>query len=204
MTVLLRTPKFGRRQWLTALASGTAGAILASAVWDGETHFAVADSATPTNLNLTILTGKMLGHPGWPAYVPSTLTVPAHSLIHVRIFNFDSGTAPLPAGSPFTKVTGVTSNRASHQPLSPDAPNSSSSPTPYTTLDAKLVSHTFSIPVIGLNVPIPPSSLITFSFTTGAPAISTWQCLAPCGSPPDGTGGAMHKEGYMLGTLHVI
>jgi hypothetical protein len=85
------------------------------------------------------------------------------------------------------------------------------------------VGHTFSIPGIGLNVPMAspglaanlcavspctsgPHATVQFSFTTPkVPGNYFWQCRVPCGGGfLDGFGGPMQTIGFMTGNMEVI
>ena len=85
-------------------------------------------------------------------------------------------------------------------------------------------SHTFSVPQMGISVPIKgvaddaphqcaemPCSLdkahetITFTIRTGKPGRYRWQCFVPCAAGfIDGFAGPMQTIGYMDGFIHVI
>jgi hypothetical protein len=142
--------------------------------------------------------------PGGPAqnyagYAPSTaLSLPAHRLATVTIRNFDLDATPLPVDSPYTRVEGTVGGVAYADGA------------PFTALDRTRIAHTFTVPDLGLNVPIPSTSssgrsyaVVTFSFNTGAPGIHTWQCHDPCGDGADGLGGPMADVDYMRGTLTI-
>jgi hypothetical protein len=142
--------------------------------------------------------------PGGPAqnyagYVPSSaLSLPAHHLATITIRNFDLDATPLPANSPYTRVEGTVGGVAYADGA------------PYRALDRARIAHTFTVPDLGLNVPIPSRSaqgqsyvVVTFSFHTGAPGILLWQCHDPCGDGADGLGGPMADEDYMRGTLAI-
>ena len=84
--------------------------------------------------------------------------------------------------------------------------------TSYTSLNAQHVSHTFTIPQLQLNVPIPGDPVgdaaavsVTFSFRT-PPSAGTYyfQCFVPCGTGESGFNGPMATLGYMRGTLTVV
>lgn len=71
-------------------------------------------------------------------------------------------------------------------------------------LDPTQVAHTFTIPALHLNVPIPgdvaPGAsyvTVTFTFRTEAAGVYRWRCFAPCGKGPDGESGPM---GEVMGT----
>jgi hypothetical protein len=160
---------------------------------------AAAAAATTTHLALDILPAKPGGPAeNWPAYLASTpLSVPAHTIITVTIRNFDLGDAALVDGSPLAKVQGTVGGAASFDGH------------PYTALDAPKVAHTFTIPQLGLNVPIPGDApdnasylTVTFSFRTGRAGTYTFECFAPCGTG-NGFGGPMASMAYMKGILTV-
>lgn len=160
-------------------------------------------SQTPalmTQVHLTIL-AQLPGSPvDGPAYTPTTsLRVPANTLVTLTIVNLDQGDAPLPAGSPYNKVTGVLGGTAQVDGVT------------YSALAPDKVAHTFTLPGLGINVPIPGDApaghkdiTVTFSFKTRGPASYSWQCMAPCGGAPDGFGGPMTLLGHMLGTMSVV
>ena len=138
---------------------------------------------------MTILTGAMVGSPGNPTYAPGNFTLPPESRVIVTIRNYDTGTAPVPAAG--GKVTGTVGDV-----ISVDGK-------PEGSVAGNLVSHTFTVPRLHLNVPIPANATVSFAFHTPQPGIYTWLCAAPCGTGPSGTGGAMRQSGQMTGTMQV-
>jgi len=160
----------------------------------------LASSAPSSQVHLTIVAQKPGSSVDGPAYMPSTeLTVPAHSVVTVTIVNDDAGDSPLPASSPFGKVTGVVGGHASVDGV------------PYSALALDKVAHTFTAPGLGVSVPIPGDApagqsdiTVTFSFKTGAAGTFMWQCMDPCGSDPNGWGGPMTMMGYMMGHITVV
>jgi len=159
-------------------------------------------------------------HPNWVSYlvrshgqwVHSTIyTVPANSIVHVTIYQFDS---PTGLRNPFlAQVQGTIGGTMN--------------------LDGKTVeeinpeeaSHTFAVPELGVFVPLPgiseeaknpcefapcePSTsahrTITFSFRTGKKGRYRWQCFVPCGAGfLNGNGGPMQTLGYMDGFIDVV
>lgn len=152
-----------------------------------------------THITMTIVAQKPGGPVDGPAYMPNTdLIVPAHSLVTITIVNNDPGDTSLPANSPFTTVKGVVGGSALFDG------------TPYTSLTPDKVAHTFTIPALGVSVPIPgdvPAGhndiTVSFTFKTGAAGSYYWQCMDPCGSGDSGWGGPMSATGYMKGALTV-
>ena len=162
-------------------------------------------------------------HPDWVSYFirdPKTgkwlhttlFKVPAGSRIDMTIYGYDGCT---PLRNPFFgKVTGTIGGVASVDGK------------PVTQLNSWSgcnVGHTFSIPGINLNVPMPspgltaslcgtspctsgPKKTMTFSFF--APKRSGtyfWQCRVPCGGGfIDGFGGPMQTFGFMTGNMEVV
>jgi heme/copper-type cytochrome/quinol oxidase subunit 2 len=182
------------------LVAIAAVAILLSQNVKPATQTVKATSATTTHVSLDIMPVKPGGPvEDWPAYIASTpLTVPANSTVTVTIRNFDLGDAALAANSPLANVQGTVGGTALFNG------------TQYSSLDAAKVSHTFTIPQLGLNVPIPGDTpdnasflTVTFSFHTGKAGTYTFQCYSPCGTGTDGFGGPMGSMAYMKGTLTV-
>lgn len=159
-------------------------------------HAAVIQQHVQLHLDIVINQPGM--HQDWPAYAPNTLTVPANSLVTITLRNYDLGDTPLPANSPFTRVQGSMGNTATMDGQA------------YRSLDSEKVAHTFSIPQLNLNVPIPGDApkgatyaSVTFTFHTGKVGTYTFQCFDPCGTGSSGWMGPMMMKGYMVGTLTV-
>lgn len=158
-----------------------------------------AAGATTTQLSFDIMPVKPGGPAeNWPAYMASTpVNVPANTIVTVTIRNFDLGDAALSASSPFAAVKGTIGGVATFNGQ------------PYKSLDPAKVAHTFTIPRLGVNVPIPGDApnndsylTVVFSFRTGHAGDYTFECLAPCGTDT-GFGGPMATAAYMKGTLTV-
>ncbi len=165
---------------------------------------AVATSTPTVHEFLTIVPGEMDGSKNGPSYVPTSLTLPAHAHVIVTITDLD-GSTPLTGGSVvYDKVTGVTNNEIAVTPIDVNNPNGTAGVTKtYSKVDPNVVGHTFTIAQLGINVPVPGTSRVTFSFNTGAPGVYSWRCNDPCGTGETGWGGAMVMKGYMEGTITV-
>ena len=140
----------------------------------------------------------------------TTYEVPANSLVHITIYQFDSASG---LRNPFiSQVAGTVGG--------------------VMTLDGKLTrviepesaSHAFAVPQIGLSVPLEgveeeaknaceqaPCSLanahhtISFVLRTSAKGLYRWQCFVPCAAGfIQGFGGPMQTVGYMGGFLKVV
>jgi hypothetical protein len=162
-------------------------------------------------------------HPTWVSYlvknpqgqwIHSTVwELPAHTRVDVTIDQYDSG-SPL-RNQVFGSVTGTIGGVA--------ALNGKS----YSLIDSNSgngVGHTFTVPSLGINIPLPGvdpnannicsqapcdthsvSNVISFSFTTPGPGQYPFQCFIPCGlGYLFGNGGPMQTLGYMGGFLKVV
>jgi hypothetical protein len=173
--------------------------------------------------NITVQTVAAYGHaphPDWVSYlvkneqgqwVHSTIwKVPAHSIVKMTVLQYDgdSGLRNPFLGQP-RGIIGGTMN-VNGKTLN--------------VLDPDLASHTFTIPDLGVSVPlkgvgdnapnqcsVTPCTLaqahntITFEFRTGNPGIHRWQCFVPCAAGwLYGFGGPMQTVGWMDGFLKVV
>jgi hypothetical protein len=189
-----------------------------------------AFKATPVSsaqheVSLTIQTVAAVGpqlapnHPDWVSYLvrrkdgtwerSTVYTVPANSLVHVTIYNFDGASG---LRNPFLGLPRglVGKEMVDGKPLTvmpPDQP-----------------SHTFAIPQLGVLVPVAPAGddeknqcgyapcsmsmahhTTTFTFRTGKKGHYRWQCFVPCAAGFQyGFGGAMQTVGYMDGYINVV
>jgi len=57
------------------------------------------------------------------------------------------------------------------------------------------VGHTFTITNLGINIPIPPTTIVTFSYTFSAPGVYMYECETPCGP---GMGLAGYMNGFII------
>ncbi len=159
-------------------------------------------------------------HPTWVSYYAvnasggdwrhaTTFSLPAHTLVRVTIYQFDSQTglrnefisqATGTMGGDFT-LDGKTTQ----------------------VIDPTTASHVFAIPELGLSVPLEgipsntknpcanaPCSLsndhttTSFTFRTPGPGLYRWQCYVPCAAGfIQGFGGPMQTVGYMDGFIKV-
>lgn len=157
----------------------------------------VPTSNLPRGAHLTIVAQEPGSSVQGPMYTPSTnLVLPAHTRVTITITNLDEGNTPLSANSPFRVVTGTVGGVAYLDGI------------PYRVLDVSKVAHTFTIPLLGVNVPIPGDVphgqhmiTVSFSFMTGNAGTYLWRCMDPCGSGDSGWDGPMTMPGYMQGTL---
>ena len=140
----------------------------------------------------------------------TTYVLPANSLVHVTIYEYDSQTG---LRNPFiAQASGIVSGTFLLDGK------------PTRAIDPETASHVFSIPQIGLSVPLEgpsedaknlceqaPCSLsqahhtISFTFRTPGKGLYRWQCFVPCAAGfIQGNGGPMQTVGYMDGYIKVV
>jgi hypothetical protein len=183
---------------------------------------AVSAVARNGSTELTLQTVAAYGHapdPDWVSYLGqdggghwhhSTIyKLPAHTLVTVTLYQFDTATG---LRNPFlAQVRGTQGGTATINGKTLGVVN------------ADDASHTFTVPALGVSVPLPgvpdnaknqcsvaPCSLandhttITFSFMTPGPGTYRWQCFVPCAASfIFGNGGPMQTLGWMSGELVV-
>jgi hypothetical protein len=183
------------------------------------------DHAAGQPVNMTIQTVGSIGfgaHPTWVSYlvqnpsgqwVHSTLwQLPAHTRINVTVQQYDGGGAL--RNQVLGKVTGTIGDYMFINGVKTYQINSNV---------ADGVGHTFTVPVLGINVPLKannnnaplcavapctlsaPHRIVKFSFMTPGPGNYPWQCFLPCGLGfLYGNGGPMQSINYMDGFLKVV
>jgi hypothetical protein len=182
---------------------------------------AVGESGGTARLTLQTVAalGPRYDHPDWVSYLArrpggewthsTNLTVPAHSLVRVTIYQYDS---PTGLRNPFFGRVQGTSGATMRVDGRPTA-----------VIPPDAAAHTFAIPQLGVYVPLleTPGSgtnpcsaapctqaqahrTITFTFRTKGKGRFRWQCFVPCGAGfVSGNGGPMQSFGYMAGFLTV-
>ena len=125
----------------------------------------------------------------------ASITVPAHRLIKLTIINYDDGTDNIP--DQFLNVTGVL-----NETVTPTVGNTS-------TYQLRSIpqgddSHTFTITSLGVNIIVPPTSIVTTYLEFNQTGTFSWQCYNPCGLGQTGWGGAMSTAGWMSGHITVV
>jgi hypothetical protein len=136
--------------------------------------------------------------------------VPANTLIHMTIYQFDGQSG---LRNPFIgQATGTVGG------------NFLLNGKPTQAIDPDTASHVFAIPQIGLSVPLKgiaddaknpcanaPCPLstdhytISFTFRSPAKGLYRWQCFVPCAAGYiQGFGGPMQTVGYMDGFIKVV
>jgi hypothetical protein len=222
--------KTGRAALAGALALIAAGIVMyafISLMSQPSTVTFIAGSNGQVNVTLQTLGSYGSGdHPTWVSYLTQDPSgawqhttiwqVPAHTQVNVTILQFDSG-SPL-RNQQLGQVTGTIGDTATLNGK------------PFSVIDSNSgngVAHTFSIPTIGVSVPLyalnsslslcsaapcqqigqnkSPYNTIKFSFISPGPGNYPWQCFVPCGLGwLFGNGGPMSTVGYMGGFMKVV
>lgn len=180
-------------------------------------------TGSSTHLYLATVPSAALNdpHPTWVSYYAvnadgthwrhdTTYVLPAHTLVHVTIYQYDSAT-----GLRNAYLAGAEGTIGGTFGLDGKTTRA---------IDPNLASHVFAVPQLGLNVPLAgvadnakntcsnaPCTLkqahttTTFSFRTPGSGLYRWQCFVPCGAGYiAGWGGPMQTVGYMDGYLKVV
>ncbi len=136
------------------------------------------------------------------------INLPAHELIKLVIINYDNGAANL-TDSQYAAVTGVVGN--SIAVVNNSLVNSTMGASGIqirgvenvSSLSASVISHTFTIPSLGINIPVAALSTEVAYFTLATAGTYSWFCMTECGSGAKGLGGAMVTPGWMSGSVVV-
>jgi hypothetical protein len=140
-------------------------------------------------------------HPNWVGYLPTTyLSVPAGAVVHMTIDQQD-GSSGL-RNEYFSLVRGTINNEMTVDGKVMKA------------LDPSLPGHTFTIPDLGVSVPLEgvadnapagAQHVVQFDFIVpDTKGTYRWQCFVPCAAGTlYGNGGPMQTLGYMAGELQV-
>jgi hypothetical protein len=190
---------------------------------------AVAAPVQNGTAQLTLQTVAAYGHapdPDWVSYLikdadghwqhSTIFKLPAHTLVRVTVYQYDTATG---LRNPFlAQIRGTLGGTATYQ-----GGTATYNGTAKSVINPDDASHTFTVPELGLSVPLPgvaddaknqcsaaPCTLaeahttITFSFMTPGPGTYRWQCFVPCAfGSIFGNGGPMQTIGWMSGELEV-
>ena len=138
----------------------------------------------------------------------AAINIPANRLIKLVIINYDDGAANL-TDAKYASVTGVLGDRISL--INNSLVNASQGASGIqiagvqnvTSLSTDVIAHTFTIPSLGINIPLAASSTEVAYFTVKTAGTYTWFCMTTCGSGAKGLRGAMLTPGWMTGSVVV-
>ena len=189
----------------------------ASATTSSSSSSAASNSSQPFVVTLLVTTSNIFNstvgdQPAFYVLGPhgpvsaANLALPAHQLIKLVIICYDDAAANL-TGSQYAAVTGTQNNTVTF--VSNTNVNSSQNSSgmqvsggeTVSSLPADGIAHTFTIPQLGINIPLAPSSTTTAYITLSQAGTYTWFCMTTCGSGPLGLSGAMETPGWMTGNV---
>ncbi len=136
----------------------------------------------------------------------ASISLPAHRLIKLVIVDYDEGAANLTlpkyataAGTQNNSVTVVSNDNVnSSQGAAGILVNGGETASSF---NASEIAHTFTIPQLGINIPIAPLSTVVAYFTINQTGTFTWFCQTECGYGARGVLGAMSTPGWMTGNV---
>jgi hypothetical protein len=134
------------------------------------------------------------------------IALPANQLIRLVIVDYDNG-VPGVNDSQLGQVTGTTNNQI--QIVNNTLVNSTISSSgieirgvqTVSSIPTTEIAHTFTVPSLGINIPVPPLSTVVTYITINSAGKFVWLCEIPCGGGPLGIAGAMATAGWMQGSL---
>jgi len=138
----------------------------------------------------------------------ASISLPAHRLIRLVIVNYDDGNADLVSAAD-SNVTGTVNGT---ETFVSDANVNSTQGSggivirggqTVSEVNSSMIAHTFTIPSLGINIPIPVSSTVTTYIKIDKTGTYLWFCETACGGGLDGLGAAMARPGWMLGSTVV-
>ncbi len=221
----------GLRAALLALGVAIAGALIGVFITRFLTVTPPVITATTTSqsidgrpvVDITLTTVGAVGsgdHPNWVAYLnsdgnPDTfMHVPAGAVVHMTIDQQDGASG---LRNEFFGLVRGTLNASMDVQCAPSTAKQFGKKfcgTGEPAIDPADAAHTFTIPDIGVSVPLlavaddAPSNaqnVVSFDFVVpDHPTLLRWQCFVPCGAGTlYGNGGPMQTLGYMAGELQV-
>jgi heme/copper-type cytochrome/quinol oxidase subunit 2 len=136
----------------------------------------------------------------------ANITVPAHRLIQITIFSYDTPTPNSTVSE--AQVTGtVGGGMYLINGTLASMSNASMTMMPWganvTAVPVASLAHTFTIQQLGVNIPVVGGSTEIAYLYFNQPGTYVWICQTPCGLGRGGTGGAMSTTGWMSGTVTV-
>ena len=133
----------------------------------------------------------------------ANISLPAKMLIQLTIVSYDTPTAVS------TDQEGVVNGTVGGTVylINGTSASMSSMPEPWgnnvTSVSGASLAHTFTVPQLGINIPVVGGDTMIAYVFFSRPGTYTWICETPCGFGPTGSQGAMSTAGWMTGTITV-
>jgi len=185
----------------------------------GTVSTTTSQSQGPYALTLVVTTGNTYNSTAGaqPAYYVLTpkglassasISLPVNTLIKLTIICYDDGNATL-LDPQYANVQGTVNGTITYV----NNANVNSTATPQsngivlkggqtvTSVPTAELAHTFTIPSLHINIPVPLSSTVVAYIKIAQAGTYGWFCESTCGSGPAGTWGAMDTPGWMTGDI---
>lgn len=138
----------------------------------------------------------------------ANISLPSNTLIKLTIVNYDDGNASL-IDPQFANVQGTVNGTITY--VNNANVNSTQGASgmvlrggqTVTSVPADQIAHTFTIPSLNINIPVPVSSTVVAYIRIHSAGSFHWFCETACGAGPAGLLGAMDTPGWMTGNLEV-
>jgi heme/copper-type cytochrome/quinol oxidase subunit 2 len=163
------------------------------------------DNAWPANMSVAQPMFLVSGPKGLES--SANISLPANALIQVNIVSYDTPTPGSTAqegkvngtlGGTIYLINGTVASMADTSMIQMSGWGGN-----VTSVPASQLAHTFSIPQLGINIPVVGGSEEIAYLYFKQPGVYTWACLTPCGLGSNGTQGAMSTNGWMTGQITV-
>jgi len=131
----------------------------------------------------------------------SNIRLPAHTLIQLTIISYDTPT--MGSTDQEGKVTGTVGGTV-YMINGTTAMGTNASQAwgrNVTAVPGSMLAHTFSIPQLGINIPVVGGDTVIADFHINQTGTFQWVCLTPCGFGATGMQGAMATSGWMEGQV---
>lgn len=183
----------------------------------GSVTTTTSQSQGPAALTLVITTGNVYNSTAGaqPAYYVLTpqglessanIALPANTLIKLTIICYDDGNATL-LNPQYANVEGTVNGTMTY--VNNANVNSTEGSNgivlnggqTVTSVPTAIIAHTFTIPSLNINIPVPLSSTVVAYIKISSAGTYAWFCDSTCGAGPAGTWGAMDTPGWMTGNI---
>jgi len=218
--IFMRTSALVVASMLVVLAAGIGiGWGFQATVLPSGTVSTTSSTQSPNSVTLVITTGNAFNSTvgDQPAYYvltpnglqPSThLTFPVNTLFKLTIICYDNGNASL-LEAQYANVEGTVNGTETY--VNNDNVNSTyggdgivlSGGQTVTMVPPDIIAHTFTIPSLNINIPVPANSTVTAYLKITAAGSYQWMCETACGAGAAGTLAAMDTPGWMTGDVEV-
>ncbi len=131
----------------------------------------------------------------------ANIILPAHRQIQLTIVSYDT---PTPGSTDQEgQVTGTAGNSVYFMNGTIATMGTMASGQNLPSLPGDALAHTFTIPQLGINIPVVGGSTVIANFYIDKAGTYAWICLTPCGFGPNGDKASMVQPGWSTGQVTV-